>query len=140
LTLFSVFLSALVAATLIPAQSEAVVLYALFEDRSPVWLILVVATIGNVMGACINWWLGCFALKYQHHRRFPFTPAQITRAQSHYARWGWLSLFASWVPVIGDPITLMAGVMKEPLWRFLLVVTCAKGARYSFIALLAAGL
>lgn len=140
MTLFSVFLSALVAATLIPAQSEAVMLYALFEDRSPVWLILLVATTGNVMGACINWWLGRFALRYQHHRRFPFTSEQIARAQSHYARWGWLSLFASWVPVIGDPITLMAGIMKEPLWRFLLVVTCAKGARYSFIALLAAGL
>lgn len=128
------------AATLIPAQSESVVLYALFEDRSPVWLILLVATIGNVMGACINWGLGRFALRYRHHRRFPFSPVQIAQAQSHYARWGWLSLLASWVPVIGDPITFIAGVMREPLWRFLLVVTCAKGARYGFIALLAAGL
>lgn len=125
------------AATLIPAQSEAVVLYALFEDRSPVWLILLVATIGNVMGACINWWLGRFALRYRHHRRFPFSPAQIARAQRHYARWGWLSLLASWVPVIGDPITLIAGVMREPLWRFVLVVTIAKGGRYVVVAFLA---
>lgn len=112
-------------------------LYALSEQMYPVWLVLLVATLGNVMGACVNWWLGRFALRYRHHRRFPFSSTQMERAQQQYGRWGWFSLFASWMPVIGDPITLIAGVMREPLWRFVLVVTIAKGGRYVVVASLA---
>jgi membrane protein YqaA with SNARE-associated domain len=58
----------------------------------------------------------------------------LARAQDRYQRWGWISLLASWVPIIGDPITLAAGVMREPLWRFVLVVSIAKFGRYFVLA------
>lgn len=138
LSLTGLFLAAFLAATLIPAQSEAVLVTLLLAKAQPVWLLLAVATLGNVLGSLVNWAAGRFLMRFAGHRRFPFTPAQVARAQGWYQRWGWFSLFASWVPVIGDPLTLAAGIMREPLWRFLIVVTLAKFGRYAILALLVA--
>ena len=135
LALTGLFTAALVAATLLPAQSEAVLLALILAGGHPVWLLLAVATAGNVLGSVVNWVLGRFAIRLADHPRFPFTPAQIARAQGWYARRGWVSLFGSWLPVVGDPLTLAAGMMREPLWRFLLVVTAAKSGRYLALAL-----
>jgi membrane protein YqaA with SNARE-associated domain len=63
----------------------------------------------------------------------------MTTARKHYERYGHWSLLLSWLPVIGDPLTLIAGVMREPLGRFLLIVTFAKGARYAVVAMLTLG-
>jgi len=132
--LLGLFFSAFIAATLIPAQSEAVLLYALYETQFAAWIILGVATVGNVLGAFVNWILGRLSLRFVDHPRCPFSPQQVARAQRHYERFGWLSLTLSWAPVIGDPITFVAGILKEPLWRFLLIVTVAKGGRYLVLA------
>ena len=134
LTLLGLFLAAFLAATLIPAQSEAVLVGLLLAGPHPVWLLLAVATVGNVLGAVVNWGIGRFLIRFADHPRFPFSPAQLARAQGSYARWGWVSLFGSWLPFVGDPLTLAAGAMKEPLWRFLTVVTLAKGGRYLALA------
>lgn len=135
LALTGLFLTAFVAATLVPAQSEAMLLALLFAGVQPVWLLLVVATLGNVLGSLVNWVIGRVLMRFSDHPRFPFTPAQIARAQQRYRRWGWVSLFGSWLPIVGDPLTLAAGTMREPLWRFLLVVTAAKAGRYLVLAL-----
>lgn len=136
LALSGLFLAALLAATLIPAQSEAVLAGLVLAGSHPVWLLLAVATLGNVLGAVVNWGLGRFLIHYADRSRFPFSPAQIVRAQAWYGRWGWPSLLGSWLPIVGDPLTFAAGTMKEPLWRFLIVVTAAKLGRY--VALTAA--
>lgn len=133
------FLAALVAATLLPAQSEAVLSGLLLSGHYPVWALLVVATVGNVLGSVINWWLGRSLERFRERRWFPFKPAQIARAQSHYQRWGQWSLLLAWVPIIGDPLTLIAGVMREPFGRFLLLVTLAKGGRYLVLVSLLLG-
>lgn len=138
LALAGLFLAAFAAATLIPAQSEAVLAALVLTGDHPVWLLLTVATTGNVLGSLLNWALGRFLMRHAGHRWFPVSAAQLDRAALWYRRWGWPSLFFSWVPVIGDPLTLAAGVLREPLWRFLLVVTLAKGLRY--VALVAATL
>lgn len=65
---------------------------------------------------------------------------QSNRLISLYARWVHWSLLASWVPVIGDPLTLIAGVLREPFWRFALIVTLAKGGRYLVLAWIKMGL
>lgn len=130
LALTGLFLAALVAATLVPAQSEAVLVALVLGGGHPVALLVAVATVGNVLGSVVNWALGRFLMRFADHPRFPFSPAQVARAQGWYARWGWVSLFGSWLPVVGDPLTLAAGTMREPLWRFLLVVTAAKLGRY----------
>lgn len=135
--LTGLFLAAFVAATLLPAQSEAVLLALLFAGGHPVWLLLFVATVGNVLGSVVNWVMGRFLMRFSGHRLFPFSSGQIDRARNWYGRRGWISLFGSWLPVVGDPLTLAAGMMREPLWRFLLVVTLAKGGRYLILALAA---
>jgi membrane protein YqaA with SNARE-associated domain len=128
------FLAALAAATLIPAQSEAVLAALILSSSQPVWLLVAVATSGNVLGSVVNWALGRFIVGFSGSRWFPASQAHMDKATGWYARWGYWSLMASWVPVIGDPLTLVAGVLREPFWRFLLIVTLAKGGRYVVLA------
>lgn len=128
------FASALLAATILPMQSEAVLVSLLIEDTHPVATLLSVATIGNVLGSAINWLIGRFLLRFKDRRWFPATDRQIARAEGWYRRYGRWSLLASWVPVIGDPLTIVAGVLREPLATFLLFVIIAKGGRYLALA------
>ncbi len=137
MALSGLFLAAFVAATLLPGQSEAVLLAMVLAQLHPVWLLVSVASVGNVLGSLVNWAMGRFMMRHSGHRRFPFTSEQITKSQAWYGRWGWMSLWGSWVPVIGDPLTLAAGIMREPLWRFLLVVTLAKAGRYIILVAIA---
>ncbi len=128
------FLSALVAATLLPAQSESVLAGLLLLGEQPAWALLAIATLGNVLGSLINWLLGRGLLRWRQHRRAPFGERALARAERHYRRYGYWSLLLSWAPLIGDPLTLIAGTLGEPLWRFLLLVTLAKGGRYLLLA------
>lgn len=132
----ALFLSALGAATLLPLQSEAVLVALLLAGEHPAWALLLVATLGNVLGSWINWLLGRSIEHYRHRRWFPVSPARLQQAQVWYARYGRWSLLLSWMPVIGDPLTLVAGVMRERLWTFLIIVTLAKAGRYMVLAAL----
>lgn len=139
LVYLSLFATALLAATIIPAQSEAVLATLLVAGQQPAWALLAVASIGNVLGSTINWFLGRGIEAFRHARWFPASEAQLARAQGWYQRYGKWSLLASWVPVIGDPLTLAAGLMREPLPVFLLLVTIAKVGRYLVLAYLVLG-
>ena len=130
----ALFFSALIAATLLPLQSEAVLVVLLLGGAHTTWVLLAVATFGNVVGSWINWLLGRSLEHYRQRRWFPVSEARLQQAQAWYARYGRWSLLLSWMPVIGDPLTLVAGVMREPLWRFLLIVTFAKAGRYAVLA------
>ena len=124
------FVAALGAATLLPMQSEAVLVGMLLSDRYVVSTLLAVATVGNVLGSALNWLLGRSVERFRHKRWFPVSESKLEKAQQSYLRYGRWSLLLSWVPIIGDPLTVVAGVMREPLWSFLLIVTLAKGLRY----------
>jgi len=126
----SMFSSALVAATLLPAQSEAVLVSLVLGGAQPVWALVTVASADNVLGAVINWALGRSIERFRDRRWFPVGPAALASAQTRYQRWGKWSLLLSWMPIIGDPLTLAAGFLREPLPVFLLFVTIAKTARY----------
>ncbi len=126
----SMFSSALVAASLLPAQSEAVLVRLVLGGAQPVWALVTVASAGNVLGAVINWALGRSIERFRERRWFPVGPAALASAQTRYRRWGKWSLLLSWMPVIGDPLTLAAGFLREPLPVFLLLVTIAKTTRY----------
>jgi membrane protein YqaA with SNARE-associated domain len=123
------FLIALGAATVMPLQSEAAMVGLLLADYSP-GLLLLVASVGNVLGSTINWGLGRAIDRFRDRRWFPVTPAMLDRAQQWYRRYGRWSLLLSWAPIIGDPITIVAGVLRERLAMFLLLVTIAKVGRY----------
>lgn len=133
------FLSALGAASLLPLQSEAVLVGLLLAGLHSPLLLLAVATAGNVLGSLLNWWLGRSLERFRTRRWFPLRAEALARAQRHYQRYGRWSLLLSWMPVIGDPLTLVAGVMRESLWIFLLLVTLAKGLRYLVLAALTLG-
>ncbi|ANH98135.1 hypothetical protein A8L59_12195 [Pseudomonas koreensis] len=133
------FAAALGAATLLPLQSEALLVGLIVSDRYWLWGLLAVATLGNVLGSLVNWWLGRGIERFQDRRWFPVSAKHMDTARKHYERYGHWSLLLSWMPVIGDPLTLIAGVMREPLGRFVLIVTVAKAARYAVVALLTSG-
>lgn len=133
------FLSALIAATILPMQSEAVLAGLLLGENHAVTVLLVVATVGNVLGSVMNWVLGRYLLRFKDRRWFPAGDSQLTRAQVWYRRYGRWSLLGSWLPVVGDPLTVVAGVMREPLLPFVVLVTVAKGTRYLVLAALVLG-
>jgi membrane protein YqaA with SNARE-associated domain len=137
---FSLFIAALVAATIFPAQSEAVLVGLIATGEYSVWLLVVVASVGNVLGSIVNWLLGRGVERFRDRRWFPLRPKALEKAQAWYRHYGKWSLLASWLPIVGDPLTLVAGVMKEPLPVFILLVTIAKTARYAILAAITVGL
>lgn len=135
--LVGLFSAAFLAATLIPAQSEALLAAMVVGQTHDRLALLVFASAGNILGSCVNWWLGAQVDRFGARPWFPLREDQLKKARATYARWGWPSLLLSWAPIIGDPLTLIAGVMKEPFWRFVLVVSMAKIARYLVVMALA---
>lgn len=135
----SLFIAAFAAATFFPFQSEALLVGLLVADTYSIVGLLLVATVGNVLGSVVNWYLGVYIEHFRYRKWFPFKPASLEKAQVHYHRWGHWSLLMSWAPFIGDPLTLIAGIMREPFWRFVAIVTLAKGGRYLITAILTFG-
>lgn len=133
LSYFLLFISAFGAATLLPLQSEAVLVTLLLKGQYSALLLIGTATLGNVLGSCVNWWLGLKIEQFKHRRWFPVSEKRLEQAQRFYHKYGFYSLLLSWTPVIGDPITLVAGLFKENFWRFLIIVLIAKAGRYLFI-------
>jgi len=130
----SLFLAAFLAATLIPAQSESVLGGLVVLGQQPVYALVAVASLGNILGSVLNWLIGRGVERFRGRKWFPASQAQLDRAQQHYQRFGYWSLLLAWVPVIGDPLTLVAGIMREPLWRFLILVSIGKMGRYIALA------
>ena len=139
LAYLGLFFSAFLSATLLPGSSE-VLLTALTQQGHNQWWLWLSATLGNSLGSLVNWALGRYFLHFQGRRWFPVSRDSMHRAQSWFQRYGLWSLLLSWLPVIGDPLTLLAGIMRVRLWLFLLLVTFAKGARYAVLLGLLAGL
>lgn len=128
------FLVALLSASILPLQSEAILVGLLLSDNHPVWLLLMVASVGNVLGSLLNWYLGKYLQHFQQRRWFPVKPEQLDKASRWYLKYGKWSLLLSWVPIIGDPLTVIAGVLREPFLPFLLLVVIAKVSRYLVLA------
>jgi len=127
------FWNAFLAATLLPALSE-IAFAALLQQKIGVpMLLFVAATIGNVCGSIVNWWLGLRLSSFEDKRWFPFKPQHIERARKYFSRYGKWSLLFAWLPVVGDPLTLVAGILRTSFPLFLLLVTAGKATRYAII-------
>ena len=132
LLLFSAFSSA----TLLPGSSEVVIAGMWLHGFSPL-LLWLVATLGNVSGSCLNWWLGAQTLRFSERKWFPVKPQQMERARQWFSRFGKAALLLSSLPIVGDPLTVVAGVMRMRLPLFILLVFIAKGGRYAVLLLAA---
>ena len=133
------FLMSLGAATFLPIQSEFLLTGLVLRTDYSVAALVIVASIGNTLGSVINWAIGLQIEKFKDRRWFPASPEQLERASRWYQRYGYWSLLLSWAPFIGDPLTLAAGLMREPLWVFLILVAIAKTIRYVLFTALILG-
>jgi len=130
----SLFLVAFGAATVLPFQSEPLLVGLLASGKfSTLWLLIVAST-GNVLGSFSNWVLGGFIDRFHDRPWFPVKESSLEKAGGWYRRYGRWSLLLSWMPIFGDALTVLAGVLREPWWSFLLLVTIAKVGRYLVLA------
>ncbi len=123
------FLTSFAAATLVPFQSEVVFVALQLAGTLPLVTIILVASLGNTLGAVVNYALGAGIERFRDKRWFPVNAAQLARAQRWYARWGVWTLLMSWAPFTGG-FTVVAGVMRTPVWLFLALVAISKTGRY----------
>ncbi|NEX19279.1 DedA family protein [Thiorhodococcus mannitoliphagus] len=131
------FGSAFLAATILPFYSE-VVLFALLREGGDPAALVITATVGNTLGAVVNWLLGRYLLHFRDRKWFYFSSTQIDRAQRWFQRYGYWTLLLAWMPVGGDALTLIAGIMRVRLWVFLMLVATGKGLRYLSVVYLSA--
>jgi membrane protein YqaA with SNARE-associated domain len=135
----ALFLAALLAATVLPFQSEVVLFGMLLTHHYSTAMLVLVASLGNILGSCVNWGLGRLLAEFEDRRWFPVRREKIARAERWYHQYGRWSLLLSWVPVVGDPLTIVAGVLREPFPVFLLLVALAKIGRYVAVAAITQG-
>ena len=130
----SLFFSGFLSATLLPGSSEALLAFLASDGLDPIWL-LVAATLGNTLGALLNYLLGRFCLAFKDRRWFPISAAALDRGTAWFARYGVWALLLSWLPVIGDPLTFAAGVLRTKWPLFLVLVGLGKAGRYLVVLL-----
>ncbi len=133
------FLSAFGAATILPFSSEIAFIGMLEQGYAPFWVWLI-ATAGNSLGSVVNWILGRFLTRFESRRWFPFKPGLLQRSQAWFQKYGIWSLLFAWLPVGGDALTFIAGVMKVRVEVFFILTATGKGARYALLYFLYSGL
>jgi membrane protein YqaA with SNARE-associated domain len=133
----SLFVSAFAAATILPLSSEAVLSALIAAEGFDIWFLVGIASIANTLGAAVNWVLGRYCLRWRDHRWFPVSTSVLDQASEWFVRYGQISLLFTWFPIVGDPLTVVAGLLRVSFWRFLLLVAIGKTLRYVAIALLA---
>ena len=128
------FFAALLSATILPFQSEVVLFGMLLTHHYSAVALVLVASLGNILGSCLNWLMGRFLARFEDRPWFPLRRDKIEKAEGWYHRYGRWTLLLSWVPVIGDPLTIVAGVLREPFPVFLVLVSIAKIGRFLAVA------
>ena len=127
------FIISLLAATILPLSSEIVLTTMLLTNLFEKNILLIVASSGNILGSIFNWYLGKKITIFQDRKWFPVSPEQLNKSQKYFQKYGLWSLLLAWVPVIGDPLTLLAGVLKVRFSIFFILVSISKISRYIFI-------
>ncbi len=136
---FGLFVSAFVSATLVPMSSEVVLAALIAAQGVDAVLLVLVATAGNTLGALVNWLLGRFCLRWRDSKWFPVRADRLEKGVEWFRRYGVWSLLLAWLPIVGDPITFVAGMARVRLPLFLLLVALGKGARYAVVGAVSSG-
>ena len=128
------FITALISATLFPFGSEALLIYDIKEGYN-IYLLLFFATLGNSLGSVINYFLGLKGEEYLINKKL-INEKYISKTKTYFDKYGAWSILFSWLPIIGDPITFVAGILKYDFKKFLILVIIAKFSRYLFLVLI----
>jgi membrane protein YqaA with SNARE-associated domain len=136
LSYLSLFFTAFIAATLLPTASEGMIAY-LTQQQHNIALLWFCATLGNTLGSCVNWWLGKELNRFKDRKWFAVSEQQLEKAQTSFNRYGRASLLFAWLPIIGDPLTFVAGIMRVPFSIFVLLVAIGKALRYAIVIAMA---
>jgi|TARA_B000000565_G_scaffold247990_1_gene217940 membrane protein YqaA with SNARE-associated domain len=130
---FQLFIISFLAATILPLSSELVLSTMLLTDSFDKYLLLVVASFGNILGSSVNWYLGKKILIFKDKKWFPANERQIAKGEIYFKKYGIWSLLLAWVPIIGDPLTIVAGILRVKFFTFLLLISISKISRYIFL-------
>ena len=130
---FQLFIISFLAATILPLSSELVLSTMLLTDSFDKYLLLIVASFGNILGSSVNWYLGKKILIFKDKKWFPANERQIAKGEIYFKKYGIWSLLFAWVPIIGDPLTIVAGILRVKFFTFLLLVSISKISRYIFL-------
>ena len=130
---FQLFIISFLAATILPLSSELVLSTMLLTDSFDKYLLLVVASFGNILGSSVNWYLGKKILIFKDKKWFPANERQIAKGEIYFKKYGIWSLLLAWVPIIGDPLTIVAGILRVKFFTFLILVSISKISRYIFL-------
>ena len=131
--LWVLFSTGFLSATLLPGGSEANLVATLKLGDNAVWLVVAVATLGNTLGGMTNYWLGRLLQDKTSDEK------QGHRALLWLKKYGYWSLFFSWLPIIGDPLCLAAGWLRMHHWLSFLIIMIGKALRYSVLAMIVVG-
>ena len=129
----SLFIISFLAATILPFSSELTLAGLMATSSYDNLLLLLVASLGNVLGSAVNWILGFYSRNLSTKKWFPFKDEQIEKSSRWFNKFGRWSLLFAWVPIIGDPLTLAAGLLRVRFIEFLILVTIGKVSRYLVI-------
>ena len=135
---FTLFTVAFLSATLLPMGSEALLVYDVTQNYSII-LLWSVATVGNTLGSMVNYWLGLKGETYLEEKGH-LSAKKMEKARGFFDLYGGWTLLLSWAPIIGDPLTFIAGVLRYNFKWFTLIVAVAKGTRYAIVIFLASNL
>jgi len=131
------FTSSFASSTILPGHSEITLIALITQKKYEVFYLVFFASLGNILGSVLNWYLGLYFLKFKNKKWFPFNENQIKKVSKSFLEYGKWSLLLSWAPFIGDVLTLVAGMFRVPLYQFVVIVSVAKVSRYIFVSLIA---
>lgn len=132
--ILGLFVTSFLTATLLPGSSEVALAAALKLGSTGPWPLIAAATAGNTLGSLTNWGIGRFGAHWRDHPRFPLKPDQLARVEHWYQHYGVWTLLFAWLPIIGDPMTVAAGLLRTPLLIFIPLVALGKFLRYIAVA------
>jgi len=133
----SLFISSFLSSTILPGHSEITLITFILLEKYSQFLLIFIASLGNIFGSIINWYIGLYITKFADRNWFPYQKKQLDKVSSWYLKYGKWSLFLCWVPIIGDPLTIVAGIFRVPLIIFLTIVSISKVLRYIFVGYIA---
>jgi membrane protein YqaA with SNARE-associated domain len=129
----SLFAISFLAATILPFSSELTLAGLIATSDYDNLLLLIVTSFGNVLGSVVNWALGSYSRNLTTKKWFPFKETQIERSSKWFRKFGKWSLLFAWVPVVGDPLTLAAGILRVKFIDFIILVAIGKVSRYLMV-------